>query len=145
MARLAARGDPWSLALPHGVEARAAYGELTVARRSEPTPALAPVAVTGPGAYPLPGRGVLEVRCDGAPPRWPLVARSRRPGDRFSPRGGAGGKKLKRWLIDAKVPRAARDGLVLLEDADGRIVYVVDLGAAGEGAGGLAAVVRAAE
>ena len=37
-----------------------------------------------------------------------LMARGRRPGDRFQPLGLPGEKKLQDFLVDAKVPRAAR-------------------------------------
>lgn len=56
----------------------------------------------------------------------PLTVRSRRPGDRFRPLGlGGGEKKLQDFLVDRKVPREMRDGLPLVVDGDGRIVWVV--------------------
>ncbi len=59
----------------------------------------------------------------------PFVVRSRAPGDRFRQAGGAGGKKLSRWLIDRHVPRHLRDGLVLV--ACGRdIVWIPGLAVA---------------
>jgi len=42
------------------------------------------------------------------------VIRSRREGDRFHPLGGVGSKKLKKFLIDAGIPRWQRDRLPLL-------------------------------
>ena len=68
---------------------------------------------------------------------WPLAARTRRPGDRFRPAGGRGSKKLKAWLIDRKVARERRDGLVLLADGRGRVLAIPELGALAEGAAGL--------
>jgi tRNA(Ile)-lysidine synthase len=53
-----------------------------------------------------------------------LSIRNRRPGDRFSPPGLAGRKKLQDFLVDRKVPRAARDGVPLVVDRDDRIVWV---------------------
>jgi len=53
-----------------------------------------------------------------------LSIRSRRPGDRFSPLGLEGRKKLQDFLVDRKVPRAARDGVPLVVDSDDRIVWV---------------------
>jgi tRNA(Ile)-lysidine synthase len=44
----------------------------------------------------------------------PLFVRSRNPGDRFTPFGAEGGKKLKELLIDAKFPLAWRDKLPLV-------------------------------
>lgn len=60
----------------------------------------------------------------------PLRARSRRPGDRFWPHGSPGQRKLQDFLTDARVPRASRDALPLIEDSTGRIAAVVPLRAA---------------
>ncbi len=53
-----------------------------------------------------------------------LSVRSRRRGDRFHPFGAPGAKRLKAFLIDAKIPRWHRDRLPLLV-ADGEIAWVV--------------------
>ena len=42
------------------------------------------------------------------------VLRARREGDRFHPAGAPGGRKLKEYLIDRKVPREERDRVPLL-------------------------------
>lgn len=55
---------------------------------------------------------------------FPLVLRTRRPGDRFSPLGLVGTKKLKDFLIDAHVPFYRRDLVPLLCDSE-RIILVV--------------------
>jgi tRNA(Ile)-lysidine synthase len=93
------------------------------------------VAVPGPGSYRVPSRGVVEIAAhDEAAVPWPLALRTRRPGDRFRPEGGRGTKKLKSWLIDRKVPREARDGLLVV--AAGRSVLAVpELAAVAEGLG----------
>ena len=44
----------------------------------------------------------------------PLTVRSRRPGDRIRPAGMVGTKKVHDVLIDAKVPRSARDAVPIL-------------------------------
>lgn len=53
-----------------------------------------------------------------------LVVRRRRPGDRFTPLGMAGSKKLKDYFIDLGMPRSRRDTQLLLM-AGGRIAWVV--------------------
>jgi len=55
-----------------------------------------------------------------APSRF--IVRARRPGDRFSPFGG-GERRLKSFLIDAKIPRWERAHLPLVE-GDGRIFWI---------------------
>ena len=55
-----------------------------------------------------------------------LKLRTRRPGDRFYPQGGSGGKKLARWLIDKKVPVESRNLIPLLV-AEDKILLVTGL------------------
>lgn len=128
------RGRPGRVTLPGGFEARCAYGVLEIGPGGSAPPAPAEVGVPGPGVYSIPGRP-LQVAIDaapGAPVGWPLRLGPRRPGDRFTPRGGRGTKKLKAWLIDRKVPRQARDALVVLADRSGRVLWLPELGARAE-------------
>jgi tRNA(Ile)-lysidine synthase len=53
----------------------------------------------------------------------PLIVRGRRAGDRFTPFGGPGERRLKSFLIDAKLPRWERARLPIVE-ARGRIVWL---------------------
>ncbi|MEE8442226.1 MAG: tRNA lysidine(34) synthetase TilS, partial [Dehalococcoidia bacterium] len=53
-----------------------------------------------------------------------LSVRTRRPGDRFQPLGMEGTKKLKEFMIDARIPRAWRDGVPLVVGKRG-IAWVV--------------------
>lgn len=55
-----------------------------------------------------------------------LTVRTRRAGDRFTPLGSSGSKKLKDFLIDARVPRAERASTLIVEGRAG-IVWVVGL------------------
>jgi tRNA(Ile)-lysidine synthase len=55
----------------------------------------------------------------------PVTIRSRRAGDRFHALGAPGGRKLKEFFIDRKVPRLQRDRTPLVLAADGRIAWVV--------------------
>ncbi len=45
-------------------------------------------------------------------------------GDRFWPLGGPGGKKLKSWFIDQKIPREMRKEIPILTDGSGDIIWV---------------------
>lgn len=76
----------------------------------EPCPS-GPVAATA-------GLPVFDAEALGAA----LVVRSRRPGDRVH-LPGVGTRKLQDLLVDAKVPREARDRLPILE-GDGEILWV---------------------
>ena len=53
--------------------------------------------------------------------RGSLHLRNRRPGDRFHPLGAPGSRKLKDYLIDAKIPQSDRDRIPLLVDELGII------------------------
>lgn len=68
--------------------------------------------------------GRWEVWMDYHKLKTPLVCRSRRQGDRFSPIGMLGTKKLKDYLIDKKVPACKRDQIALLCDRDGIVAVV---------------------
>ena len=54
----------------------------------------------------------------------PLIVRNRQQGDRFQPYGMRGTKKIKDFLIDAKVPRFKRDSIPLLVCGD-EILWVI--------------------
>jgi tRNA(Ile)-lysidine synthase len=56
-----------------------------------------------------------------------LWIRRRRQGDRFMPLGMKMEKKLKKFLIDRKVPRLDRDSVPLILDEKGRIVWVAGI------------------
>ncbi len=53
-----------------------------------------------------------------------LRLRTRRPGDRFAPKGmGGHSRKIKRWMIDRKIPREIRDRIPLI-CADGEVIAI---------------------
>src|SRR4030095_13133370 len=60
------------------------------------------------------GRGLL---------RAPLSVRNRRPGDRFTPVGLDGRKKLQDFFVDRKVARRDRDAVPIVVDAADRVVW----------------------
>lgn len=74
--------------------------------------------------YAVP-RGRDRIALDGALVPRALVVRARRRGDRFRP-FGSGERRLKSFLIDARVPRWDRDRLPVVE-ADGRILWLAGL------------------
>ena len=55
---------------------------------------------------------------------FPLTVRNRRQGDRFQPYGMQGTKKIKDFMIDAKVPRDARDCIPMLACGD-KVLWIV--------------------
>ncbi|MBI3490320.1 MAG: tRNA lysidine(34) synthetase TilS [Acidobacteria bacterium] len=57
-----------------------------------------------------------------------LVVRNRRPGDWFRPVGLGGRKKLQDFFVDRKVARQDRDGVPIVVDETGRIVWVTGYG-----------------
>lgn len=69
-------------------------------------------------------RDKYTIFIDGEKLREELVYRNRREGDRFSPIGMKGSKKLKDYFIDEKIPKEERDEIELL--ADGKeIIWVI--------------------
>ncbi|MFA9559803.1 tRNA lysidine(34) synthetase TilS [Evansella sp. AB-rgal1] len=54
----------------------------------------------------------------------PLYARCRRPGDKISPLGLQGSKKIKEIFIEGKIPKQERDKWPIVTDNKGHIVWV---------------------
>lgn len=114
------------LELPHGFVARLAYGWLTCAQRPETAAAPAPADLQIPGctqwgSYLCTAEWCAEIAP--APTPWelylqpddlaePLVIRQRESGDAIQLPGGR--KKLKKLLIDDKIPQQERDQLPIL-------------------------------
>ncbi len=137
-AALCARG-PRTVALPNGLECVVRYGRFAFGKARPRTSQSFCYLISGEGRYVFeeaevevrwarPGEPKRpgELRLDAEATSLPLQLRSRRPGNRFRPRG-AGEKKLKALLIDAKVPRGDRDRVPLLCDASGNILHVPGL------------------
>ena len=79
----------------------------------------------GPFGHPQPQSVTKEVaHIDAATVGGGLVVRSRQAGDRMRPAGLGGTKKVQDVLVDRKVPRNERDGIPIVTDTGGRIVWV---------------------
>jgi tRNA(Ile)-lysidine synthase len=112
-----------------------AYGRVRLTDRPSRRRAPSPLEIPGPGTYRHRDetgltigegeRGAATFDADAI--RWPLVLRTRLPGDRMRPRGGKGSRKLADLLIDAKVARPSRDALPVLTTADGVVLFVPGL------------------
>ena len=133
--------------LPGGVRARMAQGVLSLEGPEQPEPFSVDAAL---GSTLLPGGKelLLEVKTLPKGPDRPKIhnllfknaldydiitgnlrARSRLPGDRFSPAGRRVSKSLKQLFQENKVPLSQRDRTVLLE-ADGRLAFREGVGPA---------------
>lgn len=116
-----------SLNLPGAWVARR-YDELLVGCEALPLADPFWCKIDGPGIYPLPGGGSLQVsfaetagaespylvEFSAARVDFPFVLRSIQPGDRFRPSGMTGTKKLKDYFIDAKLTVEERSAALVL-------------------------------
>ncbi len=128
--------------LPGKVKAEKNYGWLTVGLHHQP-PEDFSYQIARLGSYPFPPlkhRMVLEYAAadlatefsrqpnealmDLDKVSFPLVLRSSKAGDRFRPLGLGGGKKLKKFFIDAKIPRGQRRRIPILCSGE-QIIWVV--------------------
>ena len=121
-----------SLALPDAIRAEKSYEEISFLSMEEITLKLTgEIFLDSPGIYPLPGGGELYVDFAHPPEElkstpattayfdleqapFPWRIRTFRPGDRFSPFGMTGHKKVKELFIDAKIPISVRRLVPLL-------------------------------
>ncbi len=119
--------------LPGGIEAGLEFDHLRLAKGTLPVRFSHRLPVPGEVTIPETGRrvvcrrltsptgdtGQLLVRFPGAS----LTVRSRLDGDRYP---GPCGRKLKRLFLQHRIPRSARDTLVVVED-EGRLLWVEGL------------------
>jgi tRNA(Ile)-lysidine synthase len=121
-----------TLVLPDRLQMARSYEEISFALAEEKKQSFnAEFFVDRPGIYPLPGGGSLAVDYvippddlrsvpattawfDPAKAPFPWLVRSFRPGDRLSPFGMVGQKKVKDLFIDTKLPVASRRRIPLL-------------------------------
>ncbi len=129
--RALARPAPRRAFVLGGVTLEVSVGCLRLARG--PAPRMASRAVPVPGRLTLPEAGValdseVRPRHDVSIPRdrWrvvfdadalpgPLIVRSRRPGDRMTPFGAVGARRVKGLLIEAGLPRWERDRVPIVQ------------------------------
>ena len=57
---------------------------------------------------------------------FPITIRSYRQGDRIAMRFGS--KRVSRWFIDRKIPQAVRRRYPIVENAQGKVILVPNLG-----------------
>lgn len=120
------------LHLPQGLLARRDYDSLTLTLSpAAPPKPLSPTTIPGPGTYAV-GDWTLTITpavCPDTPCQtpytwylgplhFPLTARPRATGDTLHLPGRVR-KSLKKWYIEAKIPREARDTLPVLTDPSG--------------------------
>ncbi len=101
------------------------------ARLRAPRPRGSSAPDGGPAGESVPARenggpGAFAVEFDWRALHPPIEVRSRRPGDRISPRGMTGRRKLQDLMVDRKVPWTERDRVPIVADRD-RILWVVGL------------------
>lgn len=136
---LASRHGSVALSLAHGLTAWREYGTLHLRRGGEPPMEAAATALPEPGEIRwgtwhlcaqaavapknVPERPSDEVWLSGKT-AWPLLVRGWHRGDRMQPFGMAGTRLLSDLLGEARVPRLLRGTLPVVEDGNGRIVWV---------------------
>lgn len=74
------------------------------------------LSITGSNERPVLKEDIYTYICSLSELSFPLVIRTRKPGDRMQIRGMDGRKKIKDILIDDKIPRQERNKVFLLED-----------------------------
>ena len=134
-------GGRWELHLPDGIYALGDKNSLKVTRQKQVIKAIKPFRYV----LPLPGeikiaelgktirgtfvetieknQGEGVAFIDYATLGKELIVRNKQPGDRFSPLGVRGSKKLQDYFVDAKIPLAERETVPIVESA-GKIVWV---------------------
>ncbi|MBI2178448.1 MAG: tRNA lysidine(34) synthetase TilS [Candidatus Tectomicrobia bacterium] len=141
--RLALEGSPSArLDLPGGLQARRDYDSLVIGPRAKAAPAQrreVPLKIPGETIHaglgialrarlrrsaPPPGADRLAAVLDADRLGEGAVQRGRRAGDRFHPAGAPGGRKLKEYFIDRKVPRGERERIPLLA-VGGEVAWVI--------------------
>ena len=137
--------------LPAGLRCKIAYGKIIFTLNEKPRHSKQPLAtcyaLPAPGDLLVPELGItiktqiynrsqLKENANAMPANQAvfdftkitdqLSVRTRRPGDRFTPQGAGGTVKLKKFLIDQKVPQGERASIPLICSGD-KIIWVSGL------------------
>ncbi len=129
-----------SVSLPGRIQAAVRNGELILYRQGK-APFEVPLVLNEPTILPMSGlifsikvlhctdqrtkqRRSLKITMDNSAVNPPLLVRSIRPGDRFTPLGLRGTKKVGDYLTDRKVNRVLRDEIPVVCDKNG-IIWLV--------------------
>ena len=131
------------ITLPGALRARREYERILLYRAGHSDEITPHVIIDGPGRYPLWDGMILDVRPARLPDRsektsadggcfdlhkapFPWCVRTFNPGDRMSPAGMTGSKKVKDIFIDQKVPRDRRRRIPLVF-SDGNLIWICGL------------------
>lgn len=122
------------LTLPHGIRVSREQRSIVVSRKVDSAIVPGVLLVPGEGSYRLPFWN-FRLEVDRIPPaeariwndrevclasvRFPIQVRARKPGDRMTPFGMKGRKKLSDIFIDEKIPLRMRDHHPVFEDEGG--------------------------
>lgn len=139
------------LSLPQSVSAVREYDRIILClSTADSSGEVKDIHITEPGRYQMPGGGSLEVTISSAAPvdynclntdsacfdleitPLPWLVRSYRPGDRITPIGMTGRKKVKDIFIDNKIPMSERKMIPLLF-CEGELMWIAGLRRADKG------------
>jgi len=138
IARLARAQSGGQLHLPGDLRIRREFDNLVIGRPTEIPRFSHPIEVPGAIRVPELGKALIVRRSEDTQlrpgrdlvqiPSGEVRVRNRLPGDRFQSKAGSPERKLKEILIERKVPRSARDRLLILAQGP-KLLWVESLGA----------------
>lgn len=133
-----------SVDLPGGVSLRREYDRIIVSKEA-PVEGIRETILNVPGMTPIAGAGIIDAEItkppkrfttgpeiawfdyDALPGKGSLMVRDTRPGDRMTPFGMTGHRKLKDMFIDAKIPLHQRKITPVVATSGGPIIWVAGL------------------
>ncbi|MFO7815333.1 MAG: tRNA lysidine(34) synthetase TilS [Halanaerobiales bacterium] len=130
------------LDLPDDINLKISYGKLIIMKGSFSKIEKYSKVIEGEGEYLLPFSQKIKVEIIPEKLDWrnykdnniclidfdnvnfPLIARSRKDGDKFIPLGMNGHKKVKDFFIDNKVPDYKRDKIPIIFDGEDKLIWI---------------------